>query len=74
VKNFAIGLGIGLLGAILWIISSVVGGVGEGLGGEPPTIIRVFMYIGFIVMFVGPVLWWIIIPLVKLTRRRRNNV
>jgi predicted branched-subunit amino acid permease len=70
-RNFGIGLGIGLLGAILWVISSVVGGIGEGLGGERLIVLRILMYIGFIVMFVGPLVWWIVLPLVNIIRRRR---
>jgi len=77
-RDFAIGLGLGLLGCILWIIASVIGGLAEGsqeaLGATEDTedlvtVMEVFMYLGFAVMLLGPATFWIFLPFGKLMRR-----
>jgi hypothetical protein len=72
-KYILIGLGIGILGAILWVVASVTAGVGEGLGGEPLPILHVLIYIGGIIMVVGPFTFWIILPIRKALRKRRSR-
>lgn len=69
-KNFLIGLGIGALGAILWVVVSTVGGFGEGLGAEPLPILRRLMYVGYAMMVGGPLVFWVIRPVVQWIRRR----
>lgn len=69
-KNFIIGLGIGLLGALLWVLSSVVAGTGEGLGAEPLPILHTLMTVGFVVMVAAPVIFWIVLPIWKLVKRK----
>jgi len=62
VKGFLIGLGIGLLGVILWLVSSLIAGVGEGLGAEPLPLLHALVTIGFVIMIGGPVFFWLILP------------
>jgi hypothetical protein len=69
-KNFGIGLGIGLLGAIMWLVASLIGGVIEGFGGGRSTNLMVLLYIGGVVMVGGPLTWWIIIPIRDRWRKR----
>lgn len=70
-KYFLIGLGIGIVGAILWVIASLVAGVGAGLGGKVPTQLYVLMIIGFLAMIGGPLTFWIIFPIRRHIKKRR---
>jgi hypothetical protein len=72
-KYILIGLGIGVLGAILWIVASVTAGVGEGLGAEPLPSLHALMAIGFFVMVGGPLAFWIILPIRKAMKKRRSR-
>lgn len=72
-KLFLIGLGIGVLGAILWVLTSVVAGIGEGLGGEPLPVLHALMVVGFIVMIGGPFTFWLILPIRRVLRNRRSK-
>jgi hypothetical protein len=72
-KNFLIGLGIGVLGAILWVVASVTAGVGEGLGAEPLPSLHALMVIGFFVMVLGPLTFWLILPIRRAVKRRRSR-
>ncbi len=74
VKYFLIGLGIGILGAILWFVASVTGGTIEGLGGARSSIIMAFVYIGFFVMVLGPLTFWIILPIRRAWKKRRSKL
>jgi hypothetical protein len=61
-------------GAILWLIASFIIGVGRGLGGEePPAILNTLLNIGFLVMVVGPVVFWIIIPIKNRFKKRKEK-
>ena len=71
-KRFAIGLGLAILGALLWIMASVIGGVGKGIGSSVPPVISFFMYLGFAVMILAPLTFWVILPIVS--RSRRHSV
>jgi len=62
-KAISRGLGILLLGLALWISASVFEGIVRGLTGESFLFTRVVMGIGFLLIFLGPVLFWIILPL-----------
>ena len=62
-RNFGIGLGLGILGALLWVVASAMVGIGQGMKSPAPPIANVFMVIGFITMFVGPLVFWIILPI-----------
>ena len=70
-KRFAIGLGIGLIGAVLWVLASVVGGAGEAITGEKEPVLLAFMYIGATTMVGGPLVFWIALPIISKIRRRR---
>lgn len=70
-KYFLIGLGIGVLGAVLWVVTSLIGGIGEGLGGKAPTILWVLLYIGGFTMVLGPLTFWVILPIRRTVKRRR---
>jgi len=72
-KYFLIGLGIGVLGAILWIVASVVGGAIEGLGGGRDSALYTLMVVGFTAMVGGPIAFWIILPIRKALRKRRSR-
>lgn len=73
-KNFALGLGLGLLGTLLWVVASVVQGVGVGVGvgGKSSPLLTVLMVIGFVVIFAAPVTFWIVLP-IKNRLSRRNT-
>ena len=70
-KRFAIGLVIGLVGAILWVITSVLWGFGAAFGAEAPPVVTALMIIGFIAMFGGPLVYWVALPIKDKIRRRR---
>jgi hypothetical protein len=72
-KNFLIGLGIGVLGAILWIAASVTGGFIEGFSGERDSVLYALMVIGFFVMVGGPFTFWIILPIRRAMKKRRSR-
>lgn len=69
-KNFAIGLVLLMLGALVWFISSLFAGVGQAVGEPAPLIIQVFVPIGFFVMIGGPLTFWVVIPVWRYLRRR----
>ena len=69
-KDFAIGLVIGLVGAVLWVLVSLVGGAGEAIIGEVNPTLRVLMYIGGVVMVGGPLVFWVILPIRRRISRR----
>jgi hypothetical protein len=72
-KYLLIGLGIGVLGAILWVVASVTAGVGEGLGAEPLPSLHALMAIGFFIMVLGPLAFWVILPIRLAVKRRRSR-
>lgn len=61
------------LGLILWILFSVIGGIKAGLGQFDPTLYAA-MYASFFLMIFGPILFWIVLPLVGRYRRRRETI
>lgn len=70
--NFLRGLGVLILGFLIWVVFSVTGALTE-ISGEATTGHRVLMYIGFTLMALGPVVFWIVIPIKnKLAKRRRR--
>jgi len=72
-KYFLIGLGIGILGAILWIIASVIGAALAIPTGETPRIVWAFMCIGWFAMVGGPLTFWIILPIRRAIKKRRSR-
>jgi hypothetical protein len=59
------------LGAVLWILTSVVGGFLEAFG-EASLTLEYLMYIGFAIMVLGPIIFWIIIPIKnRLPKKKR---
>jgi len=59
------------LGAVLWILTSVVGGFLEAFGKASLTL-EYLMYIGFAIMVLGPIIFWIIIPIKnRLPKKKR---
>ena len=72
-KSFLIGLGIGVGGAILWLLVSLIGGIGEGLGGKTPAFVYVILYLSFFVMVGGPIAFWIVLPIRGYRKRRRSR-
>jgi len=58
-------------GAMLWLITSLIGGTIEGLGGGGRNqLLLVLMYIGGIIMIIGPIVYWIIIPIRNKFRKK----
>jgi len=66
------GIAVGVLGAILWTLFSVLQGVGEAFG-TPEPFFEAFMMIGFALMIGGPVVYIVVIPAVGWLRRRRSR-
>jgi hypothetical protein len=52
-----------LLGLALWIAGSIFEGIAGGLAGESFLLTRGAMGIGFLLIFFGPIFFWIILPL-----------
>jgi hypothetical protein len=77
VGNFVKGLLIGLLGAVLWVVASVVAAFAAfAQGNDDPfasPVAGALMVIGFAAMILGPVAFWIVAPLVALIRRPRGG-
>jgi len=76
VRNFAIGLILGMLGAVLGIVAGVMGGFAEASEGQNSGVtifFRSLMGIGFGAMFLGPLTYWVIVPIVGAIRRRRSG-
>lgn len=69
-KNFGIGLGIGLAGLALWGGSSLVWAVAEITEEAQPWFGQPLAIAGFAVMFLGPITFWIVLPIIKLVIRR----
>jgi hypothetical protein len=70
-KYILIGLGIGVLGAILWVVVSVVAAGVEVASGTTPPLLEAFLIIGFFVMVGGPLAFWIILPVRRAIKNRR---
>lgn len=51
-----------VLGAILWVLASMVGGFLAAFG-EASLALECLMYVGFFIMTLGPIIFWIVIPL-----------
>lgn len=68
-KSFAIGLGIGLVGAVLWLITGLLWGIGQTFGSEAPILFKALYAIGFIVMIGSPLTFWVILPIKHLITR-----
>ena len=72
-KNFGIGLALCLGGMAVGIIMAVLVGLARATEGEAPILIRVLMLVGFSTMFLGPVVFWLILPIFGFMRRRREE-
>ena len=68
-RNFLIGLAGLVGGAVLWIVASVIGGAMEVTTGEANPVLVFLMVVGFLVMIGVPVVFWVIIPLIRRLRR-----
>jgi len=73
-RNFFMGLALGLLGAVLWIVASVVAAFAT-VGDDEPDLFAdpvsgSLVVIGFLVMFLGPFLFWLVLPVGGWLRRR----
>lgn len=70
-KYFLIGLGVGVLGAVLWLAASITGGVIEGFSGERDSAVYALMYAGFFIMVFGPFTFWVVLPIRRAWKNRR---
>ena len=72
--KFFAGLALGILGALLWIIASVLAAVGALAEGEDDLFADPVagspVVVGFVVVIGGPVLYWFILPIVGWLRCR----
>lgn len=57
------------LGLILWILFSVIGAMEQVMGYFDPTLYNA-MVASFLLMIFGPVLFWIVLPLIERYRRK----
>src|SRR5713226_6681083 len=62
------GFVVGLAGAVVWYVSSVQGGLKTGFGIAAPGEI-IGLKVGASLMVVGPLLGWIVLPVVTLGRK-----
>lgn len=69
-RNFLIGLAGLVGGAVLWIVASFLGAVGEIGTGERNPVAFALMVIGFLVMVGVPIAFWVVIPLARRLRRQ----
>ena len=66
------GIIVGFIGFVIWFGVSVIYGIGLGLGaGENPTL-NSFMFLGFFIMIVGPLVYIVILPIWEWWRRKRS--
>jgi len=76
-RNFFFGLALALLGAILWIVASIVAAAASLTEGEDDLfadpVSGTLVVIGFFVMFIGPILFWFVVPVYGYWRRRRTK-
>lgn len=71
-KNFGIGLGLGLLGFFLWFGFSVMVALGNVVDLKPELWLTALQTGSFVLMIGGPVVFWIIRPVVTLIERRKG--
>ena len=71
-KNFGIGLGIGLAGLAVWAVSSIAWAAAEITEEAQPWFGQPLAAVGYALMFLGPLTFWIILPIIKLVRRKRQ--
>lgn len=69
-KLFLVGLACLFVGFIIWFLLSVVLAVGSVASGDksPPGVLA----LPFLLMVGGPLVCWIILPIVKIFRRRKK--
>ena len=73
-KNFAVGLGLGLVGFVLWHTGVTVLNGGEPSWGKAASLLwNALAVIGFGLMFGGTLLFWILLPLNDHFFRRKSN-
>jgi hypothetical protein len=73
-KYFVIGLGIGILGAILWFVASAAAAAVEAASGKLPAALDAFMIGAFLVMVLAPLTFWIILPVRRAVKKHRARV
>ncbi len=70
-KNALIGFGILLFGFMLFVVSGwfMVDYENDWKG----TFFGILFVVGLVIMVAGPLIWWLILPLVNLIGRKRDN-
>jgi len=71
VHNVFKGIVVGVLGFVVWLLTSVVGGLREGLGGGRDPVLYGLMFLGFFLMIGGPVVYIGVLPAWGWWKRRR---
>jgi len=69
-KNFGIGLSLGLIGAIMWYAFSMLISFGAISEGPPEFRIQALKYAFFALMVGGPLVYWIILPIMEHRRKQ----
>ncbi len=69
-RNFIIGLLLLIVGAILWIVASVIVALVEVAEGETEPVSYTLMVIGFLTMIGGPLTFWAVLPISRRIRGR----
>jgi len=71
---FILGLGIGFAGYILPFFLSLIVDYSGGMPREEPLpYASIVFYFLYSLMFAGPLVFWIVVPLVKVFKRRRQQ-
>ncbi len=69
-KSFFMGLVVGVLGLIVWLVASVIEGLVRGVEGKGSWVYSLVV-LGFLLMIGGPVFFWLLRPLWNKVRRQR---
>jgi len=72
VKNFGIGLALGLIGVIIIVGVYLLSGFGEAMIDRPMPFYSAVIHFGQVVAIGGVVTFWIILPIVKRVKRHRE--
>jgi hypothetical protein len=70
-KNFLIGLGLGLLGILGAIVFGVLGAIGQAVQEGTPVWLSCLFGLSLFLLFAGPLYFWLVSPLSRRLRRAR---
>ncbi len=73
-RNFKIGLGVFIVGVALAALAGLIASVQKSSNGHSSPIAGVLMAFGIAVMWLGPFVFWLVIPIRNRLRRRQSEV